>query len=137
MLHEIATAAHNSLQAAIQDIFTLTPSAEPNTAYPGDNACTIWEGENFSGRSHTYELNYREPVVHNLAGTDMDNVNSSWWCGKNVAYRFCSGGAQVECGTFTSGAGSGRSAVMGHQDTVSSIQLYPYDPDVQGAVTLF
>ena len=48
MLHVIATAAYNSLQAAIQDSFT-APSAVPNTAYPGDNFCTIWKEENFGG----------------------------------------------------------------------------------------
>ena len=78
----------------------------------------------------------KEPVVYNV-GSKLNDANSSWWCGKSVAYKFCNGKAGESCGSFTSGAGSGRSAKMGRQDQVSSVYLYPYDPDKQGAVTLF
>ena len=59
----------------------------------------------------------------------------SWWCGKNVGYRFllweAYNAAQM------SGAGSARNPKSGFQNSVSHVDLWRYDPVERGAVTLY
>ena len=87
----------------------------------------------------TYCLQDDAATNFDLTGTDFDNTMTSWWCGKNVAYRFCNGSLTDDCSgdEGQSGAGSGRNYSITNNDDVSSIYLWPYNPLMLGAVTLF
>ena len=66
---------------------------------------------------------------------------ASWRCGKSVQYKFCFN--EEDCSFLggrkggESGAGTIKAAEAGRHDWFTSLWMWPYAPEVQGAVTLF
>jgi len=100
-------------------------------AFPGDNCCKISPDMYFAGYSNAvFCLEGDTPTTFK-----MSNPTTSWWCGKNVAYKFC---LDLACEKFVSGAGSLYNYyVPEYVDLVVKVQLWPYDPFTLGGVTMF
>ena len=123
---------------------TLFPTASPvtdstpNLAYPGDNCCVFFELKNY-GVAHETVCNYSSywPLQHHFDA--FNDKTSSFWCGKKLAYEFCENMFADSCtqGKGISGAGTVRSALVGHNNTVTTVNLHHYDVARQGAVVLF
>jgi len=90
----------------------------------------------------------RKQICHNGSRTEINihdfgwgDRTSSYICGKNVWYDFCSDGAGSNCSgadRVNSGAGYVRNYAIRHMDNrLSNAVLGPYDPRDIGAVTLF
>mmetsp|Transcript_14879 Transcript_14879/g.17709 ORF Transcript_14879/g.17709 Transcript_14879/m.17709 type:complete len:97 (+) Transcript_14879:123-413(+) len=75
------------------------------------------------------------PTTFKMSDYKMSNPTTSWWCGKNVAYKFC---LDLACEKFLSGAGSLYNYyILEYEDLVVKVQLWPYDPFTLGGVTMF
>ena len=80
-----------------------------------------------------------------LSHIGFDNRISSFFCGKNVWYNFCTGYGG-ECGyrDILSGAGFHKNNELydfwdwgNHDNKLSSVKIGPYDAGIMGAVTLY
>ena len=134
MLSEIAAANQTTATADLPSV------GDPSVVYPTDYCCTIYEHDGFNGAQKTVcaDPNSDEIQVYDLDGDYMEDRMSSWWCGKNTGYRFLNN--EVKEGYSTnqmSGAGTARNYNSGHNDDISSIHIWRYFPDKQGAVTLY
>ena len=115
-----------------------TPVFLQSTNYPGDNCCTIWDYDNYSGDSRTFCHNGGE-TQYNLDDYGFGDKDASWYCGKTVAYDMCRNYVGDDCryDHGMSGAGAARNGDSGYHDRMTSIRLRPYDPISHGAVTVF
>ena len=106
-------------------------------SYPGDLCCRMYEHPNYSGHTHDacfdYDT-YGKDGEQYVSLSNFQNVASSWWCGKNVAYDFCHNG-ESDC--HQSGAGNARSPQIGFDNHVNGIKFSYYDSFERGAVTVF
>ena len=66
-------------------------------------------------------------------GDGLDNVMSSWDCGKNVSYNFCRdheiAGIALDCSgkKGESGAGRAQNTAVGRNDRMSTLKLQRYN----------
>ena len=65
-----------------------TPVFLQSTNYPGDNCCTFWDHDNYSGASKTLCHNGSE-VTFDMRQEGFDDREASWYCGARVAYDIC------------------------------------------------
>lgn len=124
------------------EIVTATP--EPNTTYPGDECCMLYVEYDFGTNGYLnvckpYNVN---PFTYDIQHGDyswMNDKMSSWYCGKKVAYDFCAITVGADCtgDNGNSGAGTARNFHYKKNDRTSVIILYDYNPEIQGAVTMF
>jgi len=130
-------------------------SAAGTPEYPGDDCCLLFDKQNWEGDQSLKICrdNNIATQLFNLSDYDFDKKVSSWACGKNVAYDFCSnvrfseviGGILVawneqrcdrEYGN--KGAGNAKSINIEQSDSgVSTVYLSKYDPSEQPATLLF
>ena len=70
---------------------------------------------------------------------DFNDTVSSWYCGKSIQYDFCKDKPEDDCTHMNGqkGAGTARNPQMGHNDSLSTLKLRPYDGATQGAVVVF
>ena len=115
-----------------------TPVFLQSTNYPGDNCCTFWDYDNYSGASRTFCHNGSEVTI-DMRQDGVDDRESSWICGKSVAYDFCRNYIGDSCQWYygQTGAGAARNYNMAYSNDLTTLILRPYDPIAQGAVTLF
>ena len=118
----------------------------PQSEYPGDLCCTLYDGKWLNESRLTICLDQdTEFQKFDLAELDFDDKTESWWCGKSVLYQFCMNDhlqldeRRMQC---VSGAGSGRdvdirSKKNSFENQLSYAGLWLYDPTKQGALTLF
>ena len=71
---------------------------------------------------------------------DFNDSVDSWYCGKKIAYNFCSEFEGDDCSTASngnSGAGTARAPSMGNGDELTTLLIWPYDGAKQGAIIVF
>ena len=64
------------------------PQFLQSSLYPGDNCCTFWDHDNYSGASKTLCHNGSE-VTFDMRQEGFDDREASWYCGARVAYDIC------------------------------------------------
>ena len=95
MLQKLTTGAMMALTDIKESVL---PRSQNNKGYPGDNYCTIYESDNFGGYYLNFSLMLFEKTrVIDITPYSMNNKTVSYWCGKNVLYRFCYDGVDDDC----------------------------------------
>lgn len=61
------------------------------TEPPGDNCCIIYEGYHYEGNSFEQCSNDTGDLYSFVLEGQWSDMMSSWWCGKDAHYLFCSG----------------------------------------------
>ena len=72
------------------------PQFLQSSLYPGDNCCTFWDYDNYSGASKTLCHNGSE-VTYDMGREGFGDKDASWICGKYVAYDMCRDYSWDEC----------------------------------------
>lgn len=70
---------------------------------------------------------------------DFNDDMSSWHCGKGVEYDFCKNNPGDDCTGKKVNAGAGTASChdIGHDNDLTTLYMYPYNPINVGTVTLF
>ena len=64
----------------------------PQSQYPGDLCCSLFDGKWLNNARVTVCLDEDTGFGEfNLADLDFDNKAESWWCGQSVLFQFCKG----------------------------------------------
>ena len=110
--------------------------------YPGDLCCSLYDKNYWQGDNITLCLDDANTAQHwDLKQVHFNDEMASWNCGKSVRYEFCFN--EEDCTGLAarkggeSGAGTISAPQSGRHDWFTSLWMWPYDPLVQGAVTLY
>ena len=87
---------------------------QPSVVYPGDECCTLYGDNGFSGNKLTLCLDNGSAKNYDLTQSGDAQILGSWWCGKGVSYKFCAD-SDDKCTNekLNGGAGSGYNSVTG------------------------
>ena len=139
---------------------------DPDADWPTDDCCRIYKGTHFEGAWRDFcaseKTDQQEPPIFGLSGDpDWDNTMSSWKCGPEVGVMWCfekphsettavpfedgpksfiNWEEDWEClhSLSESGMSMGYNNEVGHSgDYLSSIILYPYDPEETPMIQIF
>ena len=116
-------------------------------SWPADNCCRIYEHDRFTGADTDGEDfctdNFTDQKVFDFEqeSQSWDNKMSSWKCGPNVAVKFCTRANGLNCDTSRhygeSAGGNAESQDTGIDNSLTLMELTPYDPAVRQAITVF
>jgi hypothetical protein len=123
-----ATKAFVAQEAEVPNSYGIPSEIETTLGYPGDECCTLYQDDDFWVPMGRFCLNGDYNVI-DMVPWGFNDRTSSYWCGKNVWYKFCYDGPGTECrwDHGESGAGHTRNPIMGHQDRLTTLYLYRYD----------
>jgi len=109
---------------------------------PADDCCRLYQDHNYTGTNYTFCLDGKSEAIFNVAWDSpyWNDKMTSWICGKSVEYWFCDEEPSLDCrnGHGELGAGPAYNPAVGHNDKMTTIKLYPYDPiNGPGAAIIF